>query len=165
MRTASNGATTPSRATPPGALAVETLVALRRARDLIDRDFAEPLDLATIAAAAGYSRFHFARAFRAAYGETPGRYLGRRRVERAQELLRTANLTVTEVCHLVGCTSLGSFSSRFTELVGMSPSAYQRAAHRSGPPPIPGCYVLMRCAPHRRPGAATPEESKHGEAR
>src|SRR5690349_4239395 len=93
-----------------------------------------------LAARAGYSRYHFARTFRAAYGDTPGRYLTRRRVERAQELLRTANLTVTEVCHLVGFTSLGSFSARFKELVGTSPSEFQR---RGGRPPIPGCFVLM----------------------
>lgn len=135
---------------PPGTLRVETLVALRRARDLIDSRYPEPLDLDAIANAAGYSRYHFARAFRAAYGETPGRYLSRRRIERAQELLRSVNLTVTEVCLLVGFNSLGSFSSRFTELVGVPPSRFQRAAHRAGPPPIPGCYVMMCGRPDRR---------------
>ncbi len=119
---------------------VDRLVHLRAAKDLLDRAYAEPLDLAALAARAGYSRFHFARSFRTAYGDTPGRYLTRRRVERAQELLRTANLTVTEVCVLVGFTSLGSFSRRFRELVGTSPSEYQR---RAGQPPIPGCFVLM----------------------
>jgi AraC-like DNA-binding protein len=138
-------------AVPPGSLGVETLVALRRARDLMDRHYAEPLDLDDIARAAGYSRYHFARAFRAAYGETPGRYLSRRRMDRAQALLRSVNLTVTEVCHLVGCTSLGSFSSRFTELVGVPPSRFQREAHRKGPAPIPGCYVLMWAGPEPRP--------------
>lgn len=128
---------------PAGRAAVQSLVAVRRARDLIDRAYAEPLDLDEIATAAGYSRFHFVRAFSAAYGETPGRYLTRRRVERAQELLRSANLSVTEVCHLVGFTSLGSFSALFTEFVGTPPSRFQRAAHAAGPPPIPGCYVLM----------------------
>lgn len=146
-------------AVPPGSLAVETLVAVRRARDLIDRLHHAPLDLDDISQAAGYSRYHLARAFRAAYGETPGRYLGRRRIERAQDLLRHANLTVTEVCHLVGFSSLGSFSSRFHALVGVSPSDYQRQAHRQAPPPIPGCYVLMWAGP-------TPRDldSKHGEA-
>jgi AraC-like DNA-binding protein len=131
------------RTVPTGSPAIETLVAVRRARDLIDRSYADPLDLEAIAAAAGYSRYYFVRAFRAAYGETPGRYLSRRRVERAQELLRSVNLTVTEVCFLVGFSSLGSFSSRFRELVGVSPSRFQREAAAAGPPPIPGCYVLM----------------------
>jgi AraC-like DNA-binding protein len=124
------------------------LISLRSARDLIDRDFASPLDLSALAARAGYSRYHFIRAFRAAYGATPGDYLSRRRVERACELLRTANLTVTEVCFVVGFSSLGSFSSRFSELAGCSPSEYQRRAHVDGaPPPIPGCMVLMWGAP------------------
>ncbi|GAA4685799.1 helix-turn-helix transcriptional regulator [Pseudonocardia yuanmonensis] len=121
---------------------------VRRARDLIDRDYAEPLDLDAMAAAAGFSRFHFARAFRAAYGETPAAYLTRRRVERAKDLLRSANLTVTEICHLVGFTSLGSFSSRFTELVGLSPSAYREEhVRRGGPPPIPGCFLMSWARP------------------
>ena len=123
---------------------VTALRMLRRARDRIDRDFAEPLDIASLAAAAGYSRAHFIRAFHDTYGETPGRYRARRRVERACELLRSVNLTVTEICHLVGFTSLGTFSSRFSELVGMSPTAYRReAARRGGPAPIPGCFALM----------------------
>ena len=116
----------------------------------MDRAYAEPLDLSAIAAAAGYSRSHFSRLFTASYGEAPSRYLSRRRVERAQELLRSVNLTVTEVCMLVGFASLGSFSTRFTELVGTSPSQYQRAAHQSAPPPIPGCYVLMWAQPMGR---------------
>ncbi|NED99804.1 helix-turn-helix domain-containing protein [Phytoactinopolyspora halotolerans] len=133
--------------TRPAAPDFQSLSAVRRAHDLIDRCYAEPLDLDRIAGAAGYSRYHFIRAFRAAYGETPGRYLTRRRVERAQDLLRSVNLTVTEVCHLVGFSSLGSFSTLFTELVGMSPSEFQRRARASGRPPIPGCYVLMWGAP------------------
>lgn len=122
---------------------VDTLAALRRARDLMDRRYAEPLDLDTVAAAAGYSRYHFVRAFRTAYGQPPGRYLSQRRVERAKDLLRSVNLSVTEVCFLVGFVSPGSFSARFKEIVGMSPSEYQRSARAAGPPPIPGCYVLM----------------------
>ena len=123
---------------------VSSLRMLRRARDRIDRDYAEPIDIPALAAGAGYSREHFIRAFRAAYGETPGRYRTRRRVERACELLRSANLTVTEICHLVGFTSLGTFSARFAELTGMSPTAYrQQAAERGGPAPIPGCFALM----------------------
>ncbi len=103
----------------------ERIAHLRRARDLMDLRFSEPLHLDQLAAAAGFSKFHFARAFRNAYGETPAAYLSRRRVERAKDLLRSANLTVTEVCMLVGFSSLGSFSSRFSALVGMSPSAFQ----------------------------------------
>ena len=123
---------------------VSSLRVLRRARDRIDRDYAGQVGIPALAAEAGYSREHFIRAFRTAYGETPGRYRTRRRVERACELLRSANLTITEICHLVGFTSLGSFSARFAEVTGMSPTAYrQQAAERGGPAPIPGCFVLM----------------------
>ena len=125
------------------------LPALRRARDLIDRDYGQPLDLDALAREAGYSRFHFARAFAEAYGETPRWYLTRRRIERAKMLLRTANVSVTEICFLVGFASLGSFSSRFRDLVGQSPTAYRAAAVRTGGvPPIPGCVVLMWTRPH-----------------
>jgi AraC-like DNA-binding protein len=125
----------------------------------MDSRYAEPLDIDALAGTAGYSRYHFVRAFRAAYGESPGRYLTRRRIERAQELLRSANLTVTEVCHLVGFSSLGSFSSRFRDLTGCSPSEFQRAAHRTAPPPIPGCYVLMWGRPRPSvPNAAIAEK-------
>ena len=94
---------------------------LRRARDHIDRRYAAELDLAGLAAVAGVSKYHFARSFEAAYGETPIRYLTPRRIERAQDLLRAANLTVTEICMAVGFSSLGSFSTRFSALVGESP--------------------------------------------
>jgi len=143
-----------------GVAAAPTVVHLRRARDLIDRHYAEPLDLDAMARAAGFSRNHFARGFAAAFGETPGAYLSRRRVERAKDLLRAANLTVTEICHLVGFTSLGSFSSRFTELVGCSPSEYRRrSVERGGPPPVPGCFLMA----WNRPGPAG--HRNHGEAR
>src|SRR5436190_789001 len=125
------------------------LPALRRARDLIDSRYGESLDLDAMAAEAGYSRFHFVRAFKAAYGETPRTYLTRRRIERAKTLLRTANLSVTEICFLVGFASLGSFSARFRELVGRAPSEYRDdAVARNGIPPIPGCAVLMWTRPH-----------------
>ena len=125
------------------------LPALRRARDLIDRDYAESLNLDAMAREAGYSRFHFARAFATAYGETPRAYLTRRRIERAKTLLRTANLSVTEICLLVGFASVGSFSARFRKLVGRSPSEYRdEAVARTGIPPIPGCVVMMWTRPH-----------------
>ena len=129
-------------------IAPVTLAALRRAHDLIDRDFAEALDLDAMAREAGYSKYHFARTFAIAYGETPRAYLTRRRVERAKNLLRTANLSVTEVCFLVGFESLGSFSSLFRRLVGQSPSAYRASSLATGAvPPIPGCVVMMWTRP------------------
>jgi AraC-like DNA-binding protein len=120
----------------------EVLVHLRRARDLIDRSYAEPLDLERIAAEAGLSRWHFHRLFSATYGFTPAAYLSERRVERAQDLLRATNLTVTEVCHAVGFSSLGSFSSRFKEVTGETPSAFQQRWGAQAPR-IPGCWVFM----------------------
>jgi AraC-like DNA-binding protein len=137
---------TPSPPRVPGDL----LVHLRRARDLADRHYAEPLDIDTLASAAGVSKYHFIRCFAAVYGTTPARYLTERRIERAQDLLRATNLTVTEICTMVGFASLGSFSSRFTELVGMSPSAYQAKYAAEGAPMIPGCYVFMHGLSDRR---------------
>ncbi len=122
---------------------VSLLPHLRRSRDLIDRRFAEPLDLDELAATALVSKYHFLRSFAQTYGMTPSAYLAERRIERAQDLLRSTNLTVTEVCHLVGYTSLGSFSSRFRRLVGIGPAAYQQRFAAAGAPRIPGCYVLM----------------------
>lgn len=117
---------------------------LRRAKDAMDRDWADPdLDLDAAAAHAGYSRYHFVRAFKAAYGETPGQYLSRRRVERAEELLRSANLSVTEVCVLVGFQSLGTFSTRFRKQTGMSPSEYRAKHVGRGAALIPGCYAML----------------------
>ena len=121
----------------------ELLVHLRRAKDLADRNYAQPLDLDALASAAGVSKYHFLRCFAATYGKTPALYLAERRIERAQDLLRATNLTVTEVCMLVGYSSLGSFSSRFRELVGASPSEYQARFAAAGVPRIPGCYVFM----------------------
>lgn len=106
------------------------LALLRRARDLMDRDFAEPLDVAEIAREACMSPAHFSRRFRDAYGETPYAYLMTRRIERAKALLR-AGSSVTDACMAVGCTSLGSFSARFTEIVGETPSAYRARDHRA----------------------------------
>ena len=107
---------------------LENLAHLRRARDLIDRDYAKPLDVPTMAQKALMSPAHFSRQFRAAYSETPYSYLMTRRIERAMALLRDG-LSVTDACMAVGCTSLGSFSSRFTEIVGETPTAYRGRAH------------------------------------
>ena len=120
----------------------DVLVHLRRARDYADRHYSEPLDLAGLAAVAGLSKFHFQRLFKATYGLTPAAHVSQRRVERAQDLLRATNLSVTEVCFAVGFSSLGSFSSRFRELVGETPSEFQRR-YSDGAPRIPGCYVFM----------------------
>jgi AraC-like DNA-binding protein len=128
-------------ATPAGA---GLFVHLRRARDHIDRNYAAALDLDELASVAGVSKYHFARCFEVAYGETPIRYLTRRRIERAQDLLRHANLTVTEICMAVGFASLGSFSARFRELVGESPSAYRARWAVRGAPHVPGCWLFMR---------------------
>lgn len=117
---------------------------LRRARDLADRCYAEPLELDDLAQSAAVSKHHFARTFASVYGETPMRYLTRRRIERAQDLLRSANLTVTEVSLMVGYNSLGSFSSRFKELVGMSPTDYRDQWAQTGGDRIPGCFLFMR---------------------
>jgi len=119
---------------------------LRRARDHIDRHYQAPLNLDRLAAVAGVSKYHFARCFEATYGATPMRYLTRRRIERAQDLLRAANLTVTEVCMLVGFSSLGSFSTRFRQLVGEGPVAYRARWSARGVPHVPGCYLFMRGA-------------------
>lgn len=137
---------------PDGTLHVpdDLLVHLRRARDLADRRYAEPLDLDVLAAEAGVSKYHFLRCFASVYGMTPARYVSERRIERAQDLLRATNLTVTEICMLVGFASLGSFSARFTDLVGMTPSAYQAKYAAEGVPPIPGCYVFMHGLSDRR---------------
>lgn len=114
----------------------------------MDRDYAEPLDVPALARVALMSPGHFSRSFRAAFGETPYSYLMTRRVERAKALLRRGDLTVTEVCFAVGCSSLGSFSSRFTELVGESPSAYRARSHKDGAG-IPACFAMIWTRPVR----------------
>ncbi|MFG1925501.1 helix-turn-helix transcriptional regulator [Cryptosporangium sp. NPDC048952] len=121
----------------------DLLVHLRRARDHADRHYREPLDLEGLAAVAGLSKYYFHRMFTATYGMSPAAYVSRRRVERAQDLLRATNLTVTEVCTAVGFSSLGSFSSRFREIVGETPSEFQRRWAATGAPHIPGCFVFM----------------------
>jgi AraC-like DNA-binding protein len=133
----------------------DLLIHLRRARDHLDRHFAEGADLDELARLAGISKYHFLRSFAVVYGRTPAAYLSERRVERAQDLLRTTNLTVTEVCYAVGYSSLGSFSARFTEITGETPSAFQARYAAAGAPRIPGCYVFMAGLVERRnPGEA-----------
>ena len=127
---------------------LEDLVRLRRARDLMDRDYAKPLDVPALARAAIMSPGHFSRSFRAAFGETPYSYLMTRRIERAKALLRRGDLTVTEVCFEVGCTSLGSFSSRFTEIVGETPTAYRARDHSAGAT-VPACVAKVHTRPSR----------------
>jgi AraC-like DNA-binding protein len=131
-----------------GLVTPEDLAHLRRARDLMDREYARPLDVPAMARAALMSPSHFSRQFRAAYGETPYGYLMTRRIERAKALLRRGDLSVTDVCMAVGCTSLGSFSARFTELVGESPSAYRARSHTAYAV-IPACYAKANTRPSR----------------
>ena len=126
------------------------LARLRRARDLMDREYASPLDVAALARVALMSTGHFSRQFRATYGETPYSYLMTRRIERAKALLRRSDLSVTDVCMAVGCTSLGSFSARFTELVGETPTAY-RARDHGALANVPGCIAKDITRPSRRP--------------
>jgi AraC-like DNA-binding protein len=135
------------------------LAHLRRARDLMDREYARPLDVAALARAALMSTAHFSRQFRAAYGETPYAYLMTRRIERAKALLRGGELSVTEVCMAVGCTSLGSFSARFTQLVE-TPTAY-RARDHSALASVPGCVAKDLTRPTGKPAS---RPSRIGEA-
>jgi transcriptional regulator GlxA family with amidase domain len=127
---------------------IADLAHLRRARDLMDREYAEPLDVPAMAKAALMSPSHFSRKFRAAYGETPYSYLMTRRIERAKALLRQG-MSVTDVCVTVGCTSLGSFSSRFTEVVGETPSQYRARDHRAHEV-IPACVSKVATRPRRK---------------
>ncbi len=128
------------------------LAHLRRARDRMDRDYAEPLDVPAMARTAHMSPAHFSRKFRAAYGETPYSYLMTRRIERAKALLRRGT-SVTDTCFAVGCTSLGSFSSRFTEIVGETPSQY-RARDHSDLEVVPACVTMVVSRPRRTPASA-----------
>jgi AraC-like DNA-binding protein len=131
------------------------LARLRRVRDRIDREYAQPLDVEALARGAHMSAGHFSREFRLAYGESPYSYLMTRRIERAMALLRRGDLGVTEVCFEVGCASLGTFCTRFTELVGMPPSAYRRQAARAtaGMPP---CVAKQVTKPIRNREARSP---------
>jgi AraC-like DNA-binding protein len=128
------------------------LAHLRRARDRMDREYAEPLDVPAMARTAHMSPAHFSRKFRAAYGETPYAYLMTRRIERAKALLRQG-ASVTDTCFAVGCTSLGSFSSRFTEIVGETPSRY-RARDHTDLEVVPACVSMVASRPRRTPVTA-----------
>jgi AraC-like DNA-binding protein len=129
-------------------VAPEDIALLRRARDVMDRDYARPLDVAALSRVALMSPAHFSRQFRAAYGESPYSYLITRRIERAKAMLRQGDRSVTEVCMAVGCTSLGSFSARFTELVGETPSAYRARDHRALAA-VPACVARRLNRPTR----------------
>jgi transcriptional regulator GlxA family with amidase domain len=124
------------------------LVWLRRVRDRMDREYAQPLDVEALARGAHMSAGHLSRQFRLAYGESPYSYLMTRRIERAMALLRQGNLSVTEVCFAVGCSSLGTFSSRFTELVGVPPSTYKRDAAQASAG-LPACVAKQVTRPVR----------------
>jgi AraC-like DNA-binding protein len=135
--------------TPAAAQHLRDLALLRRVRDRIDREYAQPLDVEALARGAHMSAGHLSRQFRLAYGESPYSYLMTRRIERAMALLRGGDLSVTEVCFAVGCSSLGTFSSRFTELVGVPPSAYRRDASgaTAGMPPCVAKQVTRPIRP------------------
>src|SRR4051795_7445441 len=133
---------------------IRDLLRLRKAKDRVDREFDRPLDVPALARSAAMSTGHFSRSFKAAFGESPYSYLMTRRIERAKTLLRRGDMSVTDACFAVGCTSLGSFSSRFTELVGEAPSAYRARSHDDGAA-IPACVAKISTRPVRN-GEAKP---------
>ena len=142
---------------------LDELRRLRRARDRMDREYAQPLDVPALARTALMSTAHFSRRFREAYSETPYGYLMTRRIERAKALLRRGDLSVTAVCFEVGCTSLGSFSARFTELVGETPSSY-RAHNHDELRAAPTRQTMIFTRPRRRGEPGPAKESSFGEA-
>jgi AraC-like DNA-binding protein len=141
---------------PAAAQHLRDLAWLRRVRDRIDREYAQPLDVEALARGANMSAGHLSRQFRRAYGESPYAYLMTRRIERAMALLRRGDLSVTEVCFAVGCSSLGTFSTRFTELVGVPPSIYRRQAARATAG-MPSCVAKQVTRPIRNREAPAPE--------
>jgi len=145
-----NGGMANEGSTPPGVAPtrLRDLARLRRVRDRIDREYAEPLDVEALARGADMSAGHLSREFRLAYGESPYSYLMTRRIERAMALLRAGELNVTEVCFAVGCSSLGTFSTRFRELVGLPPGAYRRAA-AGATAGMPSCVAKVVTRPVR----------------
>lgn len=141
---------------PASAQRLRDLATLRRVRDRIDREYAQPLDVEALARGAHMSAGHLSREFKLAYGESPYSYLMTRRIERAMALLRAGDLSVTEVCFAVGCSSLGTFSTRFTELVGMPPSAYRRLMARTAAG-MPPCVAKQVTRPVRNREAPVTE--------
>jgi transcriptional regulator GlxA family with amidase domain len=136
---------------------LDDLKRLRRVRDRMDRDYAQPLDVEALARGVGMSAGHLSRQFKSAYGESPYSYLMTRRIERAMALLRRGDLSVTEVCFAVGCSSLGTFSTRFTELVGVPPSAYRlQFADTTAEPPSCVTKVVTRPVRNREAPPASP---------
>ncbi|MER5377155.1 helix-turn-helix transcriptional regulator [Streptomyces sp. NPDC002132] len=140
---------------PDPARRLSDLALLRRVRDRIDREYAQPLDVEALARGVHMSAGHLSRAFRRAYGESPYSYLMTRRIERAMALLRRGDLSVTEVCFAVGCSSLGTFSTRFTELVGVPPSVYRQDPARATAG-IPSCVAKQVTRPVRNREAPPP---------
>ena len=151
-----HGTIAPVTSEAPTAHHLRDLVRLRRVRDRIDRDYAQPLDVEALARGVHMSAGHLSRQFKLAFGESPYSYLMPRRIERAMALLRRGDLGVTEVCFAVGCSSLGTFSTRFTELVGVPPSVYrlQAASATAG---MPACVAKQVSRPVRNREAPTPE--------
>ncbi|MGR6318178.1 helix-turn-helix transcriptional regulator [Micromonospora soli] len=142
--------------TSAAAQRLSDLARLRRVRDRIDREYAQPLDVEALARGVNMSAGHLSREFRRAYGESPYAYLMTRRIERAMALLRRGDLSVTEVCFAVGCASLGTFSTRFTELVGVPPSTYRRDA-AGATEGMPSCVAKQVTRPVRNREASGPE--------
>jgi len=142
---------------------LDELRRLRRVRDRMDREYAQPLDVAALARTALMSPAHFSRRFRETYSETPYSYLMTRRIERAKALLRRGDLSVTDVCFAVGAASLGSFSARFTELVGETPSKYRAGDHEELRA-VPPCQAMVLTRPHRGRGHTDTKVSSFGEA-
>jgi AraC-like DNA-binding protein len=171
MTTSTPGTSTTTISSVPGAAGARTmlyvtsrpteeqrlrdLAVLRRVKDRIDREYAQPLDVEALARGAHMSAGHLSREFKAAYGESPYSYLMTRRIERAMALLRRGDMSVTEVCFAVGCSSLGTFSTRFTELVGMPPSVFQREV-RGDTDGIPSCTAKQVTRPVRNREARPP---------
>src|ERR1051326_56954 len=137
---------------------IRDLVRLRKVKDRMDREFDQPLDVPALARHVSMSTGHFSRSFKAAFGESPHSYLMTRRIERAKALLRRGDMSVTDVCFAVGCTSLGSFSTRFTELVGESPSDYRARSHEAAAA-IPPCVIRVETKPIRNEEAPAVQRS------
>lgn len=164
---ASRGTIWPVSTRPTEAQHLSDLARLRRVRDRIDRDYAQPLDVEALARGAHLSAGHLSREFKLAYGESPHSYLMTRRIERAMTLLRRGDLSVTEICFAVGCSSLGTFSTRFTELVGVPPSIYRRdaAGATAGMPSCVAKHVTRPVRTPRRTTLVTNEEAPVPEPR